>query len=722
MNRMRHALLVLAASLVFAASALAQTMPAAAAPKPKLSYPEVKKIDQVDDYHGTKVADPYRWLEDADSADTKAWVDAQNKVTFEYLGQIQERKWIRERLGKLWNYERYTSPQEKAGRYFFSRNSGLQNQSVLYVSHTLTSEPKVVLDPNTMSKDGTVALSGYDLTEDSKLIAYGTAMSGSDWTEWRVKEVDTGKDLPDHIQWVKFSGASFSKDGKGFFYSRYEQPKSSEMLRVKVQFHKLYYHTLGTPQSEDKLIYERPDHGDWLIRGFVTDDGKYLVIYLNPGSSNNNRVYYKDLAAKDGKVTPLLDAGDAQYGFVDNIGSTFYFSTDKDAPNEKVVAIDIRKPEPANWKTVLPEAKEPIASINILNKNMLVARYLKDARSVVKIYDLNGKLVRDVALPGLGTVGGFGGRRDQSETFYTFTSFTTPTSIYRYDMKTGKSTLFRQPKVDFDPNAYETKQVFFTSKDGTKVPMFVTHKKGLKLDGNNPAYLTGYGGFNIAQTPNFSVSNLVWLEMGGVYALANLRGGSEYGREWHMAGTKERKQNVFDDFIAAAEFLVKEKYTSTPRLAIGGGSNGGLLVGAVLNQRPDLFGAALPAVGVMDMLRFHRFTIGGAWVSDYGSADNPADFAYIYKYSPLHNIKPGTKYPSVMVTTADHDDRVVPAHSFKYASTLQQAQGGDAPILIRIQTKAGHGAGKPTMMQIEEQADRWGFLVHELKVDLPKGD
>ena len=721
MNRMRHALLVLAAALVFAAPLAAQKMTSAAAPATKLAYPEVKKVDQVDDYHGTKVADPYRWLEDADSAATQAWVEAENKVTFDYLSQIPERKQIRERLTKLWNYERYTAPQLKGGRYFFTRNNGLQNQNVLYVSDTLTGEPKVVLDPNTMSKDGTVALSGYDLTEDAKLIVYGTAMSGSDWTEWRVKEVDTGKDLPDHIKWVKFSGASFTKDGKGFFYSRYDEPKAASMLRDKVQFHKLYYHKLGTDQSADVLVYDRPDHGDWNIRGFVTDDGKYLIISLNTGTDRKNRVYYKDLSAKDAQVVKLLDEFDASYGFIDNVGSTFYFDTDLDAPNEKIIAIDVRNPARANWKTIIAEAKEPISSINLLN-NMFVTTYLKDAHSVVKVFDINGKPVREVSLPGLGTVSGFGGKRDQSETFYSFNSYTSPSVIYRYDMKTGASSVFRQPKVDFNPNDYETKQVFYTSKDGTKVPMFITAKKGLKRDGNNPTYLYAYGGFNISQTPGFSVANMVWMEMGGVYAVANLRGGGEYGKEWHLAGTKLRKQNVFDDFISAAEYLIKEQYTSTPKLAIGGGSNGGLLVGAVLNQRPDLYGAALPAVGVMDMLRFHKFTIGWAWTSDYGSADNPDEFKAIYAYSPLHNIKPGTKYPAVMVTTADHDDRVVPAHSFKYASTLQQAQAGDAPILIRIQTKAGHGAGKPVSMQIEEQADRWGFIVHELKMQLPKGE
>ncbi|HUS20378.1 MAG TPA: prolyl oligopeptidase family serine peptidase, partial [Terriglobales bacterium] len=716
MKKLRLNLLALA-FLLAALPLVAQSMPAAAAPapRPKLSYPEVKKTDQVDDYHGTKVADPYRWLENADSEETRAWVEAENKVTFDYLNQIPERKQIRERLTKLWNYERYTNPQKQGGRYFFSRNNGLQNQSVLYTARNLAEEPKVVLDPNTMSKDGTVALAGYDVSEDGKLIVYGTAMAGSDWSEWRVKEIESGKELSDHVQWVKFSGASFTADGKGFFYSRYDEPKAGELLRGKVQFHKLYYHQLGTPQAEDKLIYDRPDHGDWLVRGFVTDDGKYLIIVMNAGSAPKNRIYYKDLSVKNSQVMKLLDDGEAAYSFIDHVGPVFYFDTDNGAANERVIAIDVRKPEPANWKTIIAESKEPISSVNLLN-NMFVTTYLKDAHSVVKIFDMNGKPVREVALPGLGTVNGFGGKRNATETFYSYNSYTAPSTIYRYDLKTGASTVFRQPKVDFNPADYETKQVFYTSKDGTKVPMFITARKGLKLDGTNPTYLYAYGGFNISQTPSFSVANLVWMEMGGIYAVANLRGGGEYGREWHLAGTKARKQNVFDDFIAAAEYLIANKYTSTPHLSIGGGSNGGLLVGAVLNQRPDLYAAALPAVGVMDMLRFHRFTIGGAWVSDYGSADNADEFKALYAYSPLHNIKPGTKYPSIMVTTADHDDRVVPAHSFKYTSTLQAAQAGDAPVLIRIQTKAGHGAGKPVSMQIEEQADRWGFLVHELNM------
>ncbi|HUQ49331.1 MAG TPA: prolyl oligopeptidase family serine peptidase [Terriglobales bacterium] len=701
----------------------AQAMSASATPaaSSRIEYPETKKIEQVDDYHGTKVSDPYRWLENGSSAETAAWIEAENKVTFGYLNNIAMRTQIKDRLTKLWNYERYGTPFKQGGRYFYTRNNGLQNQSVLLTAKSLTEEPKVVLDPNLLSKDGTVALSGYDITEDGKHIVYGVAMSGSDWTEWRVRDIETGQDTVDHIKWVKFSNANSTKDGKGFYYSRYDEPKQASMLRDAVYFHKLYFHKLGTPQTEDVLVYDRPDHKDWNIRGSVTDDGKYLIINISQGTDRKNRVYYKDLATKDAPVVKLLDEFDASYSFIDNVGPVFYMITDLDAPNEKVISIDTRNPARSNWKTLIAEGKEPISSVNIVN-NMFIARYLKDARSVVKILDLKGKPLRDVALPGLGTVGGFGGRRADVETFYSFNSYTSPSIIYRYDMKSGASTVFKQPKVDFDPANYETKQIFFTSKDGTKVPMFVSHKKGLKLNGQNATYLHGYGGFNISQTPGFSVANMVWMEMGGVFAVANLRGGGEYGKEWHLAGTKLRKQNVFDDFIGAAEWLIANKYTSTPKLAIGGGSNGGLLVGAVLNQRPDLYGAALPAVGVMDMLRFHKFTIGWAWTSDYGSADNPEEFKAIYAYSPLHNIKPGTKYPAVMVTTADHDDRVVPAHSFKYASALQAAQAGDAPILIRIQTKAGHGAGKPVTMQIEEQADRWAFLMNELNAQPPLGN
>ena len=713
----------IALTLALLAIAVAQSLPALAQnsgvqEQKRISYPETRKVDQTDDYFGTKVADPYRWLENLDSEETKAWVEAQNKVTFSYLNEIPVREQIKQRLTKLWNYEKYGIPFKEGGRYFYSKNTGLQNQNVLYTSASLMAEPRVLLDPNTLSSDGTVALTGYTITDDGKLIAYGLAASGSDWQEWKVRDVETGKDLPDHIKWVKFSGASWSKDGKGFFYSRYDEPKEGSKMASTNYFQKLYYHRIGTAQSEDALVYERPDDKEMLVNGGVTEDGRYLIINLGKGSSRYNGIYYKDLRAKDAPVVKLLDRFDASYDFVDNDGPIFWVRTDLNAPRGKIIAIDTRKPERANWKEIVPQSAETLQGVKIVN-DMFAVSYLKDAHTQIKIFSLDGKLVREVQLPAIGSASSLVGKRKDKEAFYSFSSYTMPSTIYHYDMVTGKSTVFKQPKVDFDSSVYETKQVFYKSKDGTRVPMFITHKKGIKLDGNNPTLLYGYGGFNASQTPGFSVGNLVWMEMGGVYAVANLRGGGEYGEEWHNAGTKLQKQNVFDDFIAAAEWLINNKYTSSPKLAIHGGSNGGLLVGAVMTQRPELFGATLPAVGVMDMLRFQKFTIGWAWVSDYGSSDNAEEFKAIYAYSPLHNIKPGTHYPPTLITTADHDDRVVPAHSFKFAAAMQAAQAGPNPILIRIETKAGHGAGKPTSKIIEEIADRWGFLVRALNMNIP---
>jgi len=676
------------------------------------NYPTARKSDQTDDYHGVKVADPYRWLEDLDSAETRAWVEAENKLSFGFLEAIPERTAIKERLTKLWNYEKYGIPFREGSRYFFTRNTGLQNQAVLYTVTSLDAQPQMVLDPNTLSADGTVALSGLQVSPDGKLLAYSLSASGSDWQEWKVRDVEMSKDLSDDLKWVKFSGASWTRDGKGFFYSRYDEPKS-DALKGTNYFQKVYYHKLGTPQSEDVLVYERPDQKDWLFNGTVTEDGNYLIITVYQGTDVKSRVYYKDLKAKDSAVVKLLDDFDAAYNFIGNEGPRFFFQTDLQAPRSKVIEVNVSKPARDNWKVIVPEGKETLQSTSYVD-HKFVANYLKDAYTQVKVYDMAGKLVNEVAFPGIGSAEGFGGHATDKETFYSFTGFTTPTTIYRYDMTTGKSTVFRQPKVDFNPADFETKQVFYASKDGTKVPMFITHKKGLKLDGSNPTYLYGYGGFNISMSPAFSVGILVWMEMGGVFAQPNLRGGGEYGEDWHQQGMKSKKQNVFDDFIAAAQWLIDNKYTSTPKLAIGGGSNGGLLVGAALTQRPDLFGAALPAVGVMDMLRFQKFTIGWAWVSDYGSSDNADDFKALYAYSPLHNLKPGTSYPPTLITTADHDDRVWPGHSFKFAAALQAAQAGSAPVLIRIETKAGHGAGKPTTKIIEEIADRWAFLVKTL--------
>ena len=681
-----------------------------------LVYPKAKAVDQVDDYHGVKVADPYRWLEDTDSAETHDWVEAENKLTFSYLDQIPYRGAIRERLLKLWNYERFTVPQQQGGRYFYEHNNGLQNQNVLLVAESLSAEPRVLLDPNTLSADGTVALAGRAITDDGKLMAYGTSASGSDWMEWHVRDVDTGKDLPDLIKWVKFSGASWTKDNKGFFYSRYDEPKEAA-LRDTVYFQKLFYHRLGTSQAEDKLIYERPDNKEMGFSGDVSDDGHYLIITVWQGTSPKNRLYYKDLTKPDSPVVKLLDDFDAKYSFVDDDGPVFWIQTDLDAPRGKLIAIDTRHPERANWKTVVPQSADRLEGVGLVD-NLFLMSYLKDARTEVRVHELNGKFVRNVDLPGIGSAGGFGGKRKDKETFYGFTSFIAPTTVYRYVPSTGKSTVFKQPKVDFDPAQYETKQVFYNSKDGTRVPMFITAKKGLKLDGQNPTLLYAYGGFDISLTPFFSVPNIVWLEMGGIYAQPNLRGGGEYGEDWHQAGTHAKKQNVFDDFFAAAQWLIANKYTSTPKLAIRGASNGGLLMGASLTQHPELWGATLPEVGVMDMLRFQKFTIGWAWTSDYGSSDNPDDFKALYAYSPLHNLKPGTKYPPTMISTADHDDRVVPGHSFKFAATMQADQAGPAPILIRIETKAGHGGGKPISKIIDETADEWAFVAHNLGMNV----
>lgn len=677
----------------------------------KFNYPNPKKVEQIDDYHGTKVADPYRWMEEY-SPETTAWIEAENKVTDDYLSQIPERQMIKDRITKLWNYEKYSAPFKQGKHYFYYKNDGLQNQAVLYITDSVTDAGRVFLDPNKLSTDGTVALNGTVFSDDGKLVAIGTATAGSDMTEWKIMEVETGNYLSDTLEPRRQGISSFTKDGKGFFYSAFPKANQSTALKDQNFYQKLYYHKLGTPISDDVMIYDRPDNKEYFVGGGVTEDGEWLIVNVGKGTAPQNMVLYKNLKTKDAPITELIGNLDANYSFIGNDKSTFYFQTDKGATRSKIVSIDVAAKDRV-WKDVIPEAKETLGGVDFIN-NQFVLNYLKDAYTQIKIYDINGKFVRDVQLPGIGTAGGFGGKRFDTETFYSFSSFATPPTIYRYDMKTGKSEMFRQAKVDFDPNNYEVKQVFYSSKDGTKIPMFIFHKRGIKLDGNNPTILYGYGGFNIPMTPGFSVSRLVWMEMGGVYAIANLRGGSEYGEEWHQGGMKLKKQNVFDDFISAAEFLIADKITSPSKLAINGGSNGGLLVGAVLNQRPDLFGAAVPQVGVMDMLRFPKFTIGWAWTSDYGSPDNADEFKAIYAYSPLHNIKAGTKYPATFITTGDHDDRVFPAHSFKYAATLQAANASDKPILIRIETKAGHGAGKPTAKIIEEQADIYGFLIKEL--------
>ena len=690
-----------------------------------LSYPTTRQVSQTDTYHGITVADPYRWLEDPNSEETAQWVEAQNKVTFDYLNRLPGRDRLKDRLTKLWNYERYGIPFKEGDsdnsdhpvRYFYYKNDGLQNQSVLYTLPTLDAEPSVLLDPNTLSKDGTVALSGVSISQNAQYIAYGLSTAGSDWMEWHVRDIATGQDTDDLIKWVKFSGAAWTHDHKGFYYSRYDEPRAETKLEDVNRFQKLYYHRLGTKQSEDTLVYERQDQPDWGFSGQVTEDGRYLLISVWLGTDPKNLVFYKDLQNSDAEVVELVSEFEAQYSLIDNEGSTFWFRTDLDAPKGRVIAVDIDNSDKANWQTLIPESAETLESVGVLN-HQFVADYLKDAYTQVKIFNLNGEPVRDIALPGIGSAGGFNGKRTDTETFYSFTSYTVPSRIYHYDFATGESTLFREPTLPFNANDYQTRQVFYPSKDGTNIPMFITAKKDIDLNGNNPTLLYGYGGFNISLSPSFSVSNLVWLELGGVYAVANLRGGGEYGEAWHQQGIKTNKQTVFDDFISAGEWLITQNYTKPEKLAIAGGSNGGLLVGACITQRPDLFGAALPAVGVLDMLRFNKFTIGWAWESDYGSPQEEAEFKALYAYSPLHNLEPGTSYPSTMITTADHDDRVVPAHSFKFAAALQAAHTGNNPVLIRVETKAGHGAGKPTAKQIEEATDKWVFLAHELGVAL----
>lgn len=685
-----------------------------------LPYPETRKGDVVDDYHGQKVADPYRWLEDdVRKAEPVAdWVKAENAVTRAFLDAIPQRGAIEQRITNLWNYEKYSAPFKIGGKYFFFKNNGLQNQSVLYIQDSLDSEARVLLDPNSWTKDGTIALAGLQVSDCGKYIAYGIAEAGSDWNIWKVLDVATATPMSDELKWVKFSDASWTPDSKGFFYSRFPAPESAETFQATNEQMKLYYHRLGSPQSEDVLVYS-PAQPKWTVGASVTEDGRYLIISIGDGTtSRKSRIVYKDLLEPYGLPTDLIPNHDDKYQFIGNDGPVFFFKTEWHAPKGQVITIDTRHPESKNWKTIVPEAKETLESVSFVG-NILVCEYLQDAKTAVKMYAPNGGFIRELKLPGIGTAGGFGGKRTDTETFYTFTSFTTPPSIYRYDLLTGQNKLLRQAKVMFDPSQYTVQQVFYPSKDGTKIPMFLAHKKNLKLDGTNPTLLYGYGGFNISLTPGFSISRIQWMEMGGVLAVANLRGGGEYGETWHRAGTKLHKQNVFDDFIAAAEWLIAEKYTAPKKLAIQGGSNGGLLVGACMTQRPDLYGACLPAVGVMDMLRFQRFTAGRYWVDDYGSSDNADEFAALVKYSPYHVLLRNgpTVYPATLVTTADTDDRVVPGHSFKFIAALQAMQKGPAPVLARIETRAGHGAGKPTSKAIEEVADQWAFLVKTLGME-----
>jgi prolyl oligopeptidase len=699
--------------LLFLASLMIPSLVAASGPGP-FSYPAAPKSDTAEDHFGHRILDPYRPLEDPNSDATKAWVEAENRLTFGYLAQIPERTRIRERLTKLWNYERFTPPSKEGPWYIYTKNDGLQNQSVIYKTKALDAPAEVLLDPNALSADGTVALGSMHFTDDGRYMAYSLAASGSDWIEWKVRDVATGADLQDLLKWSKFSGAAWLKDGTGFFYGRYDAPKEGETFTGVNKFQKLYFHKLGTPQDQDTLVYERKDQPDWLFSADVTEDGRFLIVVQNEGTKPENRVFVKDLSKASAEIVPFLDKFDAEYSVVGNDGERFYVQTDKDAPRRRVVAIDLARPDSTSWTVVIPEAsgRDVLSATRMVN-NRFVTQWMTDAHEVLKVYAVTGAFEREIALPTVGAISGFTGKRKDTEGFYGFSSFSYPGTVYRYAFDTGTSVVFRQPKVDFSPAAFETTQVFYSSKDGTKIPMFVTFKKGMKKDGQNPTYLYGYGGFNVSLTPAFSPGVIAWMEAGGIFAQPNLRGGGEYGKAWYDAGRLAHKQNVFDDFIAAAEYLIAEKYTSTPKLAIAGGSNGGLLIGACLNQRPDLFGAAIPAVGVMDMLRFHKFTIGWAWTSDYGDPDKQADFDTVLKYSPLHNIKP-VAYPPTLVITSDHDDRVAPAHSFKYAATLQATQTGSAPMLIRIETKAGHGAGKPTTKIIDERADIFAFLSKSL--------
>ena len=728
-----------------------------AAPTPAvdpLAYPAAKKGPQVDTYHGVEVSDPYRWLENVDASDTRAWIDAENKQSSAFLAQIPVRDQLRKRLAELWNFERFSPPQKYGAHYFFTRNDGLQNQAMLYVADGLDAAPRVLLDPNTLAKDGTIALKSFEVSDDGTHVAYGLSSGGSDWEEWHVLDVDSGKPANDVLKWVKFSTVSWRRDGTGFFYSRYAEPDSRAQagaaLKAANTFQKLYFHRLGDDQDDDLLIYENKDQPDWRFESRVSDDGRWLIISVNRSTEPKNLVLYRDLAKtyrekgalepkgnvggpgptnishmrtskkqhREHVLTPvetLIGDWNASYEFLGNTKQKLLFLTDLDAPRRRIVEIDIEHPQPSTWKKIVDEDKDTLQDARVVN-HMIVAHYMKDAHSDVRVFDEKGAAVTTIALPGLGTAAAFSGRSRDQETFYTFSSYTTPPAVYRYDLSLQHGDVWRAPKTAFDGSAYATKQVFATSRDGTRIPLFVTAKKGVALDGANPTILYGYGGFDIPVLPAFSPAVAAWLDHGGVYAVATLRGGGEYGRDWHEAGIKTHKQNVFDDFIAAAEYLVKEKYASPAKLAIRGASNGGLLVAATELQRPDLFAAAIPQVGVLDMLRFRDFTIGKAWESDYGSVDNADEFKALYAYSPVHNVKTTTSYPATLILTGDHDDRVFPAHSFKFAAAMQAADPRGNPILIRIEARAGHGQGKPTSMQIDEVADVYAFILKAFKM------
>ena len=684
-----------------------------------MNYPHTRKDDVVDDYFGTPVTDPYRWLEDPNSPETRAWVEAQNAITSGFLERLPARERIHTRLTELWDYTRYGVPTREGHLYVFARNDGLQNQAVIYQAAALDATPEVLIDPNRLSPDGTVALGNLSFSHDGQFVAYSVSAAGSDWADWHVRDVASGMDLPDVVRWSKFSGAAWLHDGSGFFYSRYAAPAEGDTYSGINKHQQVYFHALGTAQEDDRLVYGRPDRPDWGFAAGVTEDGRYLVLTQWEGTHRESRILVRDLQEPRSQILPFLDRFDASYSLVGNDGPVFYVITDKDAGRNRLVAIDLGAPEPEGWTDLIPElpGRDVLSGVVMIGDRFLTV-VRSDAHDRLVVYGKTGVVEGEIRLPALGSIAGIHAKRDAREAFYAFTAFTYPTTIYRYDPDTGVSGTFKAPEVRFTPGDYETTQVFYSSKDGTAVPMFLVRRTDVNPSGDLPTLLYGYGGFDVSLTPQFSPAVIAWLDMGGLYAQPNLRGGGEYGKAWHDAGRLSNRQNVFDDFIAAAEYLIAKGYTTPGRLAINGGSNGGLLVGAVVTQRPDLFAAAVPQVGVLDMLRFHRFTIGWAWTSDYGSSDTKDGFETLMRYSPLHNVRHGTAYPATLVTTADHDDRVVPAHSHKFTASLQAAQAGEAPILARIDTRTGHGAGKPTTKQIDERADVFAFLAHILKMDV----
>ncbi len=676
-----------------------------------LNYPTARRDSQIDEYHGAKVPDPYRWLEDIDSAETRTWVTDQDRLSRGFLDAIPGRGEIAERLRKIWNFERWTAPVRYGETWFSAHNDGLQNQSVVYVMSDPANAGRVLLDPNTLSSDGTVALREMAISADGRLFAYALSEAGSDWQVWHVRDVSTGKDLPDTLQWSKAGGGSWRKDGSGFYYTAYDPPKSGTGLKAANEYEKLYFHRLGSPQSDDALIYTRSDNPNWFVEGAVTDDGRYLVIQSSLGTDERNTVLIQDLTKPNAPVVPIIPVPTATYDVIGNIGSRLLVRTDDSAARYRIIGINVAQSDPSHWASVVPEGPDTLDAATLVGGELIVHR-LKDAHSAVQRYTPEGRLLGDIDLPGLGTASGFNGHIDDTQTYYSYSGFSTPPAIYRVDIATGKVTVWRSPQLNgFIPSQYETKQAFFKSKDGTTVPLFITARKGTQLDGMNPTILYGYGGFNNPLTPSFSPALAAWVQSGGVYAVANLRGGGEYGRSWHQAGMKTLKQNVFDDFIAAAQYLSTAHWTNPRRLAIYGRSNGGLLIGAVEEQRPDIAAAAIPQVGVMDMLRFREFTIGKAWESDYGSVENPEEFRALYAYSPYHNVRTGVNYPATLIMTGDHDDRVFPAHSFKFAAAMQHADPQGRPILLRVETRAGHGQGMPTTKLIDEVVDMYAFAL-----------